>query len=92
MENHEPIQEQDQVPHVPEQDQGQAHSNGEEPIIEAQDQAQVRDQDQDQTQPQGSSSSSLPNKQELVVAKRKVSPGLKQSQGQASSSSPKPSE
>ena len=38
--DHEPIQEQDQVPHVLEQDQGQAHSKGEEPIIEAQDQAQ----------------------------------------------------
>ena len=52
MGDHEPIQEQDQVPHIPEQDQGQAHSNGEEPIIEAQDQAQVHDQDQDQPQPQ----------------------------------------
>ena len=35
--DHEPIQEQDQVPHIPGQNQGQAHSNGEEPIIEAQD-------------------------------------------------------
>ena len=50
--DHEPIQEQDQVPHILEQDQGQAQSNGEEQIIEAQDQAQVHDQDQDQTQPQ----------------------------------------
>ena len=29
MGNHEPIQEQDQVPHIPKQDQEKDHSNGE---------------------------------------------------------------
>ena len=41
-----PIQEQDEVPQAPEQDLGQAQPNGDEPIIEAQDQAQESDQDQ----------------------------------------------
>ena len=41
-----PIQEQDEVPQAPEQDEGQAQPNGDEPIIEAQDQAQEIDQDQ----------------------------------------------
>ena len=41
-----PIQEQDEVPQAPEQDQGQAQPNGDEPIIEAQDQAQESGQDQ----------------------------------------------
>ena len=90
MGNHEPIQEQDQVPHVPEQDQGQAQPNGEEPIREAQGQA--LDQDQDQSQPQVSSTSSHPSDQELEVVKRRVTPRLKHSQGQASSTSSKPSE
>ena len=92
MENHEPIQEQDQVPHVPEQDQGQAQQNGKEPIREAQGQALDQDQDQDQSQPQVSSTSSHPSDQELEVVKRRVSPRLKHSQGQASSTSSKPSE
>ena len=90
MGDHVPIQEQDQVPHVPEQDQGQAQPNGEEPIREAQGQA--LDQDQDQSQPQVSSTSSHPSDQELEVVKRRVSPRLKHSQGQASSTSSKPSE
>ena len=78
----EPIQEQDQVLHVPEQDQGQAQPSGEEPILEAQDQAQVQDQDQSQTQPQVSSAPSHPSGKELEVVKRRVSPRLKHSQGQ----------
>jgi hypothetical protein len=41
MVDHLPIQEKDKVPHVPEQDQGQAQPNGEAPNIEAQDQAQI---------------------------------------------------
>ena len=41
-----PIQEQDEAPHVTEQDQGQAQPNGDEPILEAQDQAQESGQDQ----------------------------------------------
>ena len=90
--DHEPIQEQEQVPHVPEQDQGQAQPNGEEPILEAHDQAQVHDQDQDQTQPQASSPTSNSSELELEVVKRRVSPRLKHSQGQASSTSSKPSE
>src|SRR3954462_9033730 len=41
-----PIQEQDEVPQGSEQDQGQAQPNGDEPIIEAQDQTQEIGQDQ----------------------------------------------
>ena len=41
-----PIQEQDEAPHVTEQDQGQAQPIGDEPILEAQDQAQESGQDQ----------------------------------------------
>src|SRR3954465_12376780 len=40
-----PIQEQDEVPQATEQDKWQAQSNGDEPIIETQDQAHESDQD-----------------------------------------------
>jgi hypothetical protein len=40
-----PIQEQNEVPHVPEQDQGQAQRSGDVTNIEAQGQAQVQVQD-----------------------------------------------
>ena len=74
-----PIQEQDEAPHVTEQDQGQAQPNGDEPNLEAQDQAQDRGQDQVKEvaspkakQVRASSRRIQPSEEELEKKRQKV--------------------
>src|SRR3954467_11896862 len=64
-----PIQEQEEVPQATEQDQGQAQSNGDEPIFETQYQAHKSDQDQVQevVSPQA-------KKKQVRVSPRRIPP------------------
>src|SRR4051812_20889279 len=64
-----PIQEQDEAPQVIVQDQGQAQSNGDEPIVETQDQAHESDQDkvQEVVSPQA-------KKKKVRVSPRRIQP------------------